>query len=83
MDLTFLVRVCLDSVSIASLLEATDFDMRLNIPLRPFLEGDAGGLGEGKGTGFEQLPLTPKEEELSKEPKGEYILETCNPGEQL
>ena len=40
-------------------------------------------LGEGKGTGFEQLPLTSKEEELSKQPKGEYILETCNPGEQL
>lgn len=38
-------------------------------------------LGEGNGTGFEQLPLTSEEEELSGKPKGEYILETCNPGE--
>ncbi|KJA27570.1 hypothetical protein HYPSUDRAFT_34670 [Hypholoma sublateritium FD-334 SS-4] len=38
-------------------------------------------LGQGKGTGFEQLPITPEEEELSRKPKGEYILETCNPGD--
>jgi len=37
-------------------------------------------LGEGKGTGFEQLSLT-SEEEFSGKPKGDYILETCNPGD--
>ncbi|KAF4620681.1 hypothetical protein D9613_000217 [Agrocybe pediades] len=35
-------------------------------------------LGENKGTGFEQL-IPPSE--VPEPPKGEYILETCNPGD--
>ncbi|KAF9479066.1 phytanoyl-CoA dioxygenase [Pholiota conissans] len=38
-------------------------------------------LGENKGTGFEHLVPASVEEELSQRPKGEYILETCNPGD--
>lgn len=37
-------------------------------------------LGENKGTGFEHLIQASVEEELAQRPKGEYILETCNPG---
>ncbi|KAF8198119.1 phytanoyl-CoA dioxygenase [Pholiota molesta] len=38
-------------------------------------------LGENKGTGFERLIPASVEEELAQRPKGEYILETCNPGD--
>jgi phytanoyl-CoA hydroxylase len=39
-------------------------------------------LGPGKGTGFEQLQLSPEEREQVKNgPEGDYILETCNPGD--
>ena len=33
------------------------FGLRLKIPRRPFLEGDAGGLGEGKGTSADSWKL--------------------------
>ncbi|KAF8971171.1 phytanoyl-CoA dioxygenase [Flammula alnicola] len=38
-------------------------------------------LGENKGTGFEQLVPGAAEKEVAKQPKGGYILETCNPGD--
>ncbi|KDR74989.1 hypothetical protein GALMADRAFT_248818 [Galerina marginata CBS 339.88] len=38
-------------------------------------------LGENKGTGFEPLVPPSVEKEISGTPKGEYILETCNPGD--
>ncbi|KAJ2930262.1 hypothetical protein H1R20_g6803, partial [Candolleomyces eurysporus] len=38
-------------------------------------------LGPGKGTGFESL-VSPEEEKAAQErPKGEYIMETCEPGD--
>ncbi|RXW22026.1 hypothetical protein EST38_g3852 [Candolleomyces aberdarensis] len=38
-------------------------------------------LGSGKGTGFEAL-VSPEEEKAAQEqPKGEYIMETCEPGD--
>ncbi len=49
-DFTFLGSPILGSVSVESLWGTTAFDMRLNMPRRPCLEGDAGGLGDGKGT---------------------------------
>ena len=50
-DLTFFVRVLSrGKASVESLLGDTCLDMRLNIPCRSCRVGDAGGLGEGKGT---------------------------------
>ncbi|PPQ90544.1 hypothetical protein CVT25_015858 [Psilocybe cyanescens] len=38
-------------------------------------------LGENKGTGFERLVSPEEEKKLSEAAIGEYILETCNPGD--
>ncbi|KAF9526520.1 phytanoyl-CoA dioxygenase [Crepidotus variabilis] len=38
-------------------------------------------LGDGSGTGFEALVSPEVEGEVSARPKGEYILETCEPGD--
>jgi hypothetical protein len=37
-------------------------------------------LGEGKGTGFERIVSSDLENEVKHGQKGEYILETCEPG---
>ena len=50
-DFTFFKGpLILGSASVESLFGGTCLDMRLNILRRPCIEGDAGGLGEGKGT---------------------------------